>query len=206
MQGSLFEIDLHVHTRERSACARSSTDAMIRAAIESGLDGMAITDHDRFVPPDRLAYLGAKYAPFRVLGGIEVTTLGEHVLVLGVQDEILEEGWWSYSDLHDFVVARDGFLCVAHPFRFNGRRIDADLEGHPPHALEIYSHNTPRLAASRISQLGGELEASLLSDSDAHRANEVGCHYNVLEEEPRDIDELVRMLKAGAIDVVAPDS
>jgi hypothetical protein len=87
-----MKIDLHVHTRERSPCACSSTDEMILAAVDRGLDGLVITDHDRLVPTEDLAYLNAKYAPFRVFGGIEVTTRGEHVLVLGVQDEALRIG------------------------------------------------------------------------------------------------------------------
>lgn len=201
-----MKIDLHVHTREGSPCAHSSADGMIQAAIESGLDGLVITDHDRFVPRERLAYLNAKYAPFRVFGGVEVTTHAEHVLVLGVHDDRLAIGpgrtWWSYSDLHAFVTARGGFLAVAHPFRFNHARIGVDLDRFTPHALEVYSRNTPASAVPRIKAIAARLDVPLLSNSDAHHRNDVGAYYNLLDEEPEDVEALVRTLKEEAFEPV----
>ena len=198
-----MKIDLHVHTRERSPCAISSTEQMIRAATDSALEGMVISDHDRPVPPERLSYLNAKYAPFRVFGGVEVTLAGEHVLVLGVQDDLLELRWWTYPDLHAFVEEQSGFLALAHPFRFNGR-IEADVECFRPHALEVYSHNTPRRAEPYIRTVAAALDVPLLSNSDAHRAGDIGAYYNELDEEPEDVGALVALLKAGAFTPVAP--
>ncbi|MGD2103783.1 MAG: hypothetical protein PVJ55_01530 [Anaerolineae bacterium] len=163
-----------------------------------------ITDHDRLVPPDRLVYLNRKYAPIRIFGGIEVTTHGKHLLVLGVEDQRLEEGWWAYPDLYSFVLARGGFLSVAHPFRFNQGRIGVDLDRFPSDALEMYSRNTPTAQASRIAGVAAKIGASVLSDSDAHGAHDVGLHYIVLGEEAQDTAELVRMLKDGAFEPVAP--
>lgn len=199
-----MKIDLHVHTRARSPCARSSTDEMIRAAVDRGLDGLVISDHDRLVPTEDLAYLNAKYAPFRIFGGIEITTHGEHVLVLGVQDEALENRWWAYPDLHTFVQGRGGFLALAHPFRFNPRQLEVDIERFPPDALEVHSHNTPRRAEARIRNVARRLNASLLSNSDAHHSSDIGSYYNVLDGEPDDIKALTRILKEGAFDPVAP--
>ena len=199
-----MKIDLHVHTRERSSCAHSPTEAMIRAGIEAGLDGLVLTDHDRLVPRERLAYLNAKYAPFRVFGGVEVTTRGEHILVLGVDDERLEHVWWTYPELHAFVIERGGFLAVAHPYRFNRGRIGVDVDRFPPHGLEIHSRNTPEAVASRIRDRAAELSARLLSNSDAHHSSDIGGYYNVFDDEPEDVDALVRMLKAGAFEPVAP--
>jgi len=199
-----MKIDLHVHTQARSECARSSTDEMILAAVDRGLDGLVISDHDRLVPTEDLAYLNAKYAPFRIFGGIEITTRGEHVLVLGVQDEALEDRWWAYPDLHTFVQERGGFLALAHPFRFNPRRLEVDIERFPTHALELYSHNTPQRAEARIREMAAQLDVSLLSNSDAHHSSEIGSYYNVLDREPDDIGALVRVLKEGAFVPVAP--
>ena len=199
-----MRIDLHVHTRERSVCAHSSTAQMVRAALARDLDGFVITDHDSLIPEDRLAYLNAKYAPFRIFGGVEVTTDIEHVLVLGVRDRALARGRWEYSELHAFVKDRDGFLALAHPFRFSSQRVGIDVERWPPHALEAFSWNTPRSAQSRIQRLAHELGTPILSNSDAHHASEVGPFYNELEREPRDSADLVAMLNAGAFTTVAP--
>jgi predicted metal-dependent phosphoesterase TrpH len=177
---------------------------MIRAAVDRGLDGLVISDHDRLVPMEDLVYLNAKYAPFRIFGGIEITTHGEHVLVLGVRDDALENRWWAYSDLHTFVQEQGGFLAVAHPFRFNPRQLEVDVERFPPHALEVQSRNTPRQAEARIRKMAARLDVSLLSNSDAHHRSDIGAYYNVLDREPDDIDALVRMLKKGAFPTVAP--
>jgi histidinol phosphatase-like PHP family hydrolase len=192
-----MKIDLHVHTRERSSCAYSSTEQMIRAAIDSGLEGIVISDHDRLVPAEHLSILNAKYAPFRVFGGVEVTLAGEHVLVLGVQDDLLERRWWSYPDLHAFVEERGGLLALAHPFRINGR-IELDVERFPPHAIEVHSHNTPLRAEPAIRAVAAALDVPLLSNSDAHHSGEIGAFYNELDAAPEDVGALVTLLKTGA--------
>lgn len=198
-----MKIDLHVHTRERSPCAHSSTDGMISAAIDSGLDGLVITDHDRLVPRERLDYLNAKYAPFRVYGGVEVTTRKEHILVLGVHHERLEAMWWTYPDLNAFVMEKGGFLAVTHPFRFNRARIEVDVDRFPPHALELHSQNTPKAAAPRIRDVAARLDVPLLANSDAHHVSDIGGYYNVMDDQPEDEEALVRMLKEGAFEAVA---
>ncbi len=199
-----MKVDLHVHTRERSPCARSSADQMVRAAVDAGLDGLVITDHDRLVTPEELTFLNRKYMPFRVFGGVEVTTHGEHVLVLGVWDDALEHGWWTYPDLHAFVQARHGFLVVAHPFRFNREQLELDTERFPPHALEGYSHNTPERVRSRILELAARLDVPVLSNSDAHHSSSIGAHYNALDQEPRNVETLIRLLEKEAFEPVAP--
>jgi predicted metal-dependent phosphoesterase TrpH len=198
-----MKIDLHVHTRERSPCACSSTEQMIRAAIDGGLDGIVISDHDRLVPRGRLRHLNAKYAPFRVFGGVEVTLAGEHALVIGVHDDRLQRRWWTYPELHAFVEEQGGFLALAHPFRFNGR-IEMNVERFPPHALELYSHNTPRRAEPAIRAVAAALDVPLLSNSDAHHASDIGDYYNQLHEMPDGERELVQLLRAGAFTPVGP--
>jgi predicted metal-dependent phosphoesterase TrpH len=198
-----MKIDLHVHTRERSPCAYSSAEQMIQAAIDSGLDALVISDHDTLVPPGRLSILNARYAPFRVFGGVEVTLAWEHVLVIGVQDDMLEHRWWTYPDLHAFVEEQGGFLALAHPFRFNGQ-IELDVERFTPDALEVRSHNTPRSAETAIRAVAAALDVPLLSNSDAHWAGDIGVYYNELDEEPRDVEELVALLKAAEFTPVGP--
>ncbi len=167
---------------------------MIRAAIAAGLDAIAFTDHDRLVPAERLAALNARYTPFRIFGGVEIGTLEEHVLVFGVHDLILEQEGWSYAALHDFVREREGFLAIAHPFRFG--ELNVDLERFPPDALELRSRNTPPAAEPRIRALAARHRLALLCNSDAHRAPHVGSYYNTLPDRPGDEAELLELLRA----------
>ncbi len=199
-----MSIDLHVHTQERSRCARSSEEAQIQASIACGLDAIAITDHDRLVPEGRLAYLNAKYAPFRIFGGVEVTLSTEHVLVLGIHDAALERRRWHYSDLYMFVEEHEGFIALAHPFRFNAE-LGSTMEQSPPHAMEVRSSNTPRRAEGCIRQVAARLEIPLLANSDAHHVGNIGSYYNILSRTPADEADLIALLKAGTFRPEAPE-
>jgi histidinol phosphatase-like PHP family hydrolase len=192
-----LKIDLHVHTKERSACGQSRAEEMVQAAIAFGLDGLAITDHHRLVPLDCLEELNRKYAPFRVFGGIEISvTEGEDVLVLGVRDSMLEMRNWSYPELFAFARKRDGFLVLAHPFRYHVT-IDVDIERYPPDGIEVHSKNTGVCDEPQIRAVLTCLGLLPLYNSDAHHADHVGIYYNRLERVPRDERELVQILRAG---------
>jgi predicted metal-dependent phosphoesterase TrpH len=190
-------VDLHVHTRQRSACGKSSEVTIVRAAIRAGLDAIVFTDHDRLAPRDRLAQLNAEFAPFRVFGGVEVTVLeGEHVLVVGLYDQRLESREWAYPDLHAFVRERAGYLVVAHPFRYvSDLRID--LARYRPDAIEGTSNNTPVGEEARILSLADELGIQVVSNSDAHHADRIGAYWNVLNADPADEFALVTALRSG---------
>jgi predicted metal-dependent phosphoesterase TrpH len=191
-----MKIDLHVHTLERSPCARASEDEQIQAAIAAGLDAMFITDHWTLVPAERLAALNQRYQPFRIYGGIELTVEGDDLLVLGIQDPILEIAHWHYTDLHDFVRQQDGFLILAHPFRYQPR-ITLPLDDYPPDAIEVYSPNTPATAEAEIRAFARRLSVPLLSNSDAHTAERLGSHYNLLANGAHDLPTIFSTLRTG---------
>ncbi len=200
-----MRVDLHVHTSERSICAQSTESDMIHSALAAGLDAIAITDHDWLVPPQHLEMLNAKYAPFRIFPGIEVTLdpPTNHIVVLGVQDKVLESGEWSYPELHTFVRQREGFLILAHPFRWS-EDLGVDVAAYPPDAIEVASNNTPRDAAPRIRKLAARLEIPLLSNSDAHHKMQLGFHYNRLHRVARDAPTLFEVLRAGEFKLQGP--
>jgi histidinol phosphatase-like PHP family hydrolase len=192
-----MKIDLHVHAKERSPCSIAGEEAMIQAAIERGLDGLAFTDHHHLVPPQRIAELCTKYAPFSVFNGVEISTSeGEDLLVLGLYDLLLETHPWTSPELHTFVRQRGGFLLLAHPFRFRPW-INLDLESHPPDGIEIHSTNIDSKNEDRIRALAKRLGLPLLCNSDAHLTADIGTYYNVLPRAPRDGRDLVRILKTN---------
>jgi histidinol phosphatase-like PHP family hydrolase len=191
-----MKVDLHLHASERSSCSKATEQEQIRAAIAAGLDAVAFTDHERLVPREHLRELNRRYAPFRIFTGIEIKVDGEDVLVLGVHDPALENTLWRYPELHTFVRARQGFLAIAHPFRYHPE-ISLDLERFAPDALEIHSINIVETSGDRIRAVAARLGLPLLCNSDAHSADVVGRYYNVLERAPADEHELMRMLREG---------
>jgi len=191
-----MRIDLHVHTKERSACGKASEAELLRAAIDAGLDAIVFTDHRQLAPVERIAQLNDAYAPFRIFGGIELSTQGEDLIVLGINDSRLETEEWSYPELHTFSRERGGFLALAHPFRSHPD-IALDIEQHPPDAIEVHSVHTPPEAADRIFDLASHLGMHTLSNSDAHTTDPVGKYYNVLDRTPADERELIDILRRG---------
>lgn len=190
-----MKIDLHVHTKERSGCGRSATRDMIRAAIAAGLDAIALTDHDRLAPPEVLEALNAEFAPFQVFGGIEIDIQQEHAVVLGVQEPVLESRRWQYGELHAFVRERNGFLFVAHPYRYHPE-LRFPVDQHHPDAFEIHSTHTAPEDAAHIVETATRLQAGLLSNSDAHDVSVLGRYYNVLKTRVTTDKDLVHALRA----------
>lgn len=191
-----MRIDLHIHTKERSACGSASETEQVLAAIDAGLDAIVFTDHDQLAPVDRIAQLNEEHSPFRIFGGIEMSVDGEHLIVLGIHDGRLETDEWSYPELHAFSKKHGGFLILAHPFRY-GPDIGLDIERHPLDAIELYSPHTPPEAEDRIIDLASRLGAHTLSNSDAHTTDPVGKYYNVLDRTPADERELIDILRKG---------
>ncbi len=193
-----MKIDLHVHCRERSPCSVSSELGLIQHAVSAGLDAIAFTDHDRLVPPARLEELNQQFFPFRIFGGIEVTLLEEHILVFGVQDKALESRAWNYEALWHFVRQNDGFMILAHPFRFQGY-IGAPIDRFPPDGIEVHSLNTSRRHEKRICGIAEDLGLRLFSDSDSHAEASIGRYYMQIGVLPANDQQLVLALKNGPL-------
>ncbi len=191
-----MKIDLHVHSSERSDCGKATEEAQIRAAIAAGLDALAFTDHWRFVPLARLQRLNDQYAPFKIFSGIEVTADGEDFIVVGVRDAALEKSGYSYAELHARVRAHDGFIALAHPFRFHSE-IRADIERFKPDAIEVRSPHTPEREEARIREIAARLNIPMLCDSDAHTTDPIGKYYNVVGNGVVDERELIALLRDG---------
>lgn len=188
-----MKIDLHVHTAERSNCATVSEENQIKAAIRAGLDGIAITDHDKLVPRERLAVLNAQFAPFKIFTGIEVSSDDQHWIVLGVHDPALESLSWNYPDLLEFVHKRGGFIILAHPFRYH-TIMPVNLDRYTPDGIEVESINTPARRKDDIRSLAARLGMVEIHNSDGHHTGGVGSYNNLLPRPARDDRELVEVL------------
>src|ERR1700722_10610846 len=80
--------DLHVHTYQDTASEPSSDlDSYIDAAIESGIDVLAITDHNS-VQSVRGAMKAAKGKNLVVIPGIEISTHDGHLLALFAPEKV----------------------------------------------------------------------------------------------------------------------
>lgn len=201
-----MKIDLHVHTKERSSCGRSTETEMLSAARRFGLDAIVFTEHNRLVPPQRLAELREQFAPLKIFGGIEISlTLNDHCIVIGVDDPELAYRSWTYDRLQPFVREREGWIALCHPFRMTDD-IPLDIETRRPDAIEVHSVHTGADDEARIRGICEALGLTPVANSDAHIAPFVGIFYNEIPGDPATERELVEALRAGPVEVRADDA
>lgn len=117
-----YRYDLHVHT-DASPCSSTSPRAVARGAVDAGLDGIVVTDHDtmenvaavRAVAPESLT----------VVPGVEVTTTEGHLLAVDIETMPERDSPLSVIDaVHD----QGGYAVLAHPFDRLRERFETDLE------------------------------------------------------------------------------
>lgn len=189
-----MKIDLHVHTSERSHCGRSPQERIAAAALRYGLDAIVLSDHDRLAPPQDLMDLNEKFAPLKIFGGIEVTVENEHVVVIGVRDPRLETAELTYPELHALVRAQEGYLFLAHPYRF-WDRLSFDISVLPPDAIEVNSANMGAVDKEKVKRLLAETGCAAVTTSDAHQERMVGLYYVELQSSPASGPELAAALR-----------
>ncbi|WP_227130805.1 CehA/McbA family metallohydrolase [Halorubellus salinus] len=175
--------DPHVHT-EGSWDSNAAVEDVLAAAADAGLDGLAVTDHDAV---DHSLYAVERAPEFGLFAipGVEVSTLGGHLLALGVETTPPEGR--SFAWTVDWVHDRGGVAVAPHPFRRSshgvGREVlrDADaldaVETFNACTVLGYRNRQARTFASRHdrTRLGG---------SDAHRPARVGDGYTRVHVRP----------------------
>jgi len=176
--------DLHIHTVASDGTA--SVTSVIERALELGLDVIAITDHERI----DAAVAGRAIAqdrglPLEVIVGEEVTTLGGHLLALGLGTPVR-----PYRSLRTTIAAihEQGALAIpAHPLvpyplcaqaGALRRLLDDPDEAVHPDALETF--NPTSLGRPRhlsVVRFADERGLAHVGNSDAHALDAVGIAW-----------------------------
>jgi predicted metal-dependent phosphoesterase TrpH len=192
-------LDLHCHSKY-SRDNNLDPEALVRRAIELGLDGVCFTEHFSF-DCSRPVYRIEVPRGFLILRGVEVSTDCGHILIYGIKDD----SWNRWGRNHDLRLRKvvdsahdHGGICVpAHPFRGHeclGERLyyfqglDA-LETH--NGGNSPEQNAPAVAAAM------KLGLPSVGGSDCHRLERVGTAVTVFDNPIRNMDDLVREIKAG---------
>ncbi len=205
------KLDLHIHTHF-SACyidhmkpeakRRTRPEEIVQAALDAGLDGIAIVDHNGVEMVQTIREI-ARGSALTVLPGTELSTRGGHLLAIFEEaydlDRIRElllavnfppEVWgdgfkrtdvWMDKAI-DEIVSRNGLAIPAHVDREPRGFLASDEL--PSDKLRIYNH--PGLAALEITDptrkekwnngkdLRYKLAHACIQSSDAHAPEEIG--------------------------------
>ncbi|MEM3550826.1 MAG: PHP domain-containing protein, partial [Candidatus Bathyarchaeia archaeon] len=106
------KIDLHVHTCY-SYDGLTTPEELILYGKKGGLDGLAITDHDRV---DMALKIAKETRDYVVIPGIEISCLNGHVIGLNVQ-EVIPKGL-SIEETVERIHEQGGLAIACHPKAF----------------------------------------------------------------------------------------
>jgi hypothetical protein len=186
---SRLKIDLHVHTVESpdAHTRREDLPAIIR---ERGLDGVAVTEHNKFDPPKLDAL---------ILPGVEVSSLNGHVIALGVHENI--PAGLPADETIRLIHSQDGVAIIPHPYDPVCRCVKISRLKTTPDAVETVNadalsfHISNWLArrdarAFKLPQVGG---------SDSHIPQTIGDAYTSVDSSSASLRDILDAIRAGKV-------
>jgi predicted metal-dependent phosphoesterase TrpH len=200
-------LDLHLHS-ELSDDSRAPVEAYLkllrRRHDERPLDGIVLTEHRQFDARRDYRALEDLYG-FLVLTAAEVETDYGHMLVYGVNDDILRR--FDFADVRlpaqEVVteVARLGGIALpCHPGRANVGLL-AHYESKPALegvvAVEALNGGSRRGEDERVQELIRRHGYHAFGGSDSHLVSFVGVCATEFDDEIRSVGDLVRALGSG---------
>lgn len=202
-------IDIHTHTYPTSDDSTLTPEELISKSKRIGLDGVCITDHDRFWDPKDIHSLSRKH-DYLVLPGCEVTTEEGHMLVYGLQEYIF--GMHRASYVKELVDDAGGAMVVAHPYRrFYRKQAHTSEEAYEDmlvracrnkvfgfvNAVEIFNGRGSDEENHFAAHIADRFGLSTTGASDAHSIEQVGTYATRFRQPVRNLEDFIAELKAG---------
>ena len=172
--------DLHMHTNASDGWP-SPAQLVDHAMRRSGLDAIAITDHDTIEGALRAADYAAKRTRLHVIVGEEISSRDGHIVGLFLETAV-KPGMSAAATVHA-IHDQDGLAVAAHPFWRTQRRVRngpvhgvgwlaADLDFD---AIEVENATPGFYVFNQLAhRLNLGLGAAELGGSDAHIVDAVG--------------------------------
>lgn len=205
-------LDLHSHS-DASEDSRAPVEAYLNwirlRRAERPLDGIVLTEHRQFNRDADYRALEDKFGVM-VLRASEVETNYGHVLVYGVNDDIL--GRFDFANVRldaqtlvDEVARLGGVAVPCHPGRPNIGLYEHYARTAPLErlvAVEVINGGSRKGEDERSAELVARFGYRAVGGSDSHLVSLIGMCATRFAAEIRSIDDLVRELKAGAYEPV----
>jgi len=207
----MFVFDMHIHTRTFSDCSFINPEDLVQRAVETGLDGFAITEHGMRWPDAQFDELKKLAEPHGLLliNGQEIYTAGSHnkmegeFLVFGLKRSLT--GHYSAKELVEEVHSQGGILIAAHPYKLsrNGRshyygtgdRIyDLQVD-----ALELCHPDHDDRALQKVHKAMEKLGLPGTGGSDAHKIFAMGTCVTLFDNNIHNEIDFMREIRQGRI-------
>ena len=208
-------IDLHAHTYPASDDSNLTLPELTIKSKEKGLDGICITDHDRFLDTNTAADMTKEYG-ILIIPGAEVTTDNGHVLVFGLTEYVF--GMHNPTFLKKLVDNVGGAMIATHPYRrayfpgksrqsnSYGRMVD-DASTNPLYLISdaIEIRNGRGSVAENIfsEDIQSLLGMKGIGSSDSHTPEDIGKYATEFHTQITDLSDLISALKSGSFNKVS---
>jgi hypothetical protein len=187
-----MKLDLHIHsTFSRDGTA--TPEDIIAFAERSGLDGIAITDHNA-IGGSLKAFDLSHRADFIVIRGVEISAKEGHVLAYGVA-EIIPKGL-PMTDTVEKIHSAGGIAVAAHPKRFPSGMGSEIVRTVKFDAIEALNGGSSRRDNALAREIAREKGSPVTAGSDAHELESVGKSFTVVEAASTE-EEVLECIRAG---------
>lgn len=181
-----MKYDFHTHSKY-SADGQGEPELMVKKAIEQGLSGIAVTDHNTI----RGGVEAKKYetSDFEVIVGSEIMTDRGEVIGLFLSEEVK---YRSFMEVVDEIKDQNGFVVVPHPFdTIRGKSVFPKEEDvRFIDNMEVFNSRCVLTNYNKKAEdFAGKNAVNIIAGSDAHFLREIGSGGVVTESE--DIYEAV---------------
>jgi predicted metal-dependent phosphoesterase TrpH len=192
-----MKFDLHVHSRY-SKDSKASLDDILNVALERGLDGFAICDHDTIeggiACEKRAKELGLKIT---VIPGVEVSSSKGHILVLGARKNI--EPLLSPEETIERARQLGGVVIIPHPYKQSSHGI-GDFEGLDIDAVEVFNSRCLFNDANRKAEIeANRLGIPGVAGSDSHIPEMVGQAYTEIDASENTMEAVLTAIREGKV-------
>jgi len=164
---------------------------LVSFAKRCGLDGVAVTDHDRLDGALRIA----TETDFLVVPGIEITSSNGHVVGLNVQ-ELIPRGL-TVNETVDKIHESGGIAIACHPvglFKGGlGKLTNSEFD-----AVEVINSSAIpfNYTVRQNERIASRLGKARVAGSDAHYGPEIGCAHTLIDAE-FSADDVVKAISKG---------
>lgn len=185
-----LKLDLHVHTHY-SYDSLITPEELVAYAKKKGLDGVAITDHERLDSAKKIA----KQTDFFIIPGMEIASKHGHIVALNIKEPVpkgltAEE---TVSKIHE----AGGIAVACHPITIFkgslGKHADAKFD-----AIEVINSTAVpfHYSVKKARQLALRLNLPQVGGTDAHYAPQIGYAYSLVEADLQ-VGSVIKAIQQG---------
>lgn len=195
-----MKIDLHVHIKRTSRCARADIEDMAKAAIGVGLDGLVVLDHSYQSTKEECDRCMQKFPKIKLFRGAELCVFKDDLVLISANTMNFlppyRQKFYDIDYLHEFSQSPHNLTILAHPYR-RSDQISWDLNKFHPNAVEIASTHIVKENRLKINLLAEAYGMNTVAVSDAHKTKYLGGYCIETDCEVNNEVDLIKVIKNG---------